>query len=112
LREKHAKQTDLAHSSRNHHAAFLVSVKPLDTSSPSASPDTGRKITRHELAAHLGLSLRYIDELTRNGSLPFYKIGKSIRYDTTEVEGTLRERFHVSAKVRKQNKGGTRHAGK
>lgn len=74
----------------------------------TASPVTGRKITRHELAAHLGFSLRYIDELTHDGALPFYKIGKSVRYDLAEVEAALRERFHVQAKARKQNTKGTR----
>ncbi len=63
----------------------------------------GAKITRQELAGHLKLSLRYIDELTRKGTLPFFKIGKSIRYELTEVEAAMRERFHVRAKARKQS---------
>jgi len=56
-------------------------------------------VTRKELAAHCRLSLRTIDELTRNGSLPFFKIGKSIRYDLVETEAALRERFHVRARA-------------
>ena len=74
----------------------------------TASPSNGRKITRHELAAHLGLSLRYIDELTRDGALPVYRIGKSVRFDLNRVEAALNERFLVQAKVRKQNTKGTR----
>lgn len=66
-----------------------------------ASPVTSRKITRHELAAHLGFSLRYVDELTHKGSVPFFKIGKSVRYDLAEVEAALRKRFHVQAKTRR-----------
>jgi excisionase family DNA binding protein len=55
---------------------------------------------RKRVAAHCGLSLRTIDELTSRGALPFFKIGKSIRYDLAEVETALRERFHVQAKNR------------
>lgn len=66
------------------------------------------KITRHELAVHCGLSLRTIDELTRNGVLPVFKIGKAVRYELAEVEAALRERFHVQAKARKPASIGTR----
>jgi excisionase family DNA binding protein len=67
----------------------------------AASSHPARKITRHDLAAHVSLSLRTVDELTRKGVLPFFKIGKSIRYDLAEVEAALRERYHVRAKKRK-----------
>ena len=62
-----------------------------------------KKISRRELAVHLGLSLRTIDELTRNGVLPVFKIGKAVRYELAEVEAALRERFHIRAKARKAN---------
>ncbi|MDH4453544.1 MAG: helix-turn-helix domain-containing protein [Verrucomicrobiota bacterium] len=66
------------------------------------------KITRKQLAAYCGLSLRTIDELTRNGVLPHFKIGKSIRYDFAEVEAAFRDRFHVQPKARKVANKGTR----
>lgn len=66
-----------------------------------ASAVTGQKITRHTLAALLSFSLRYVDELTHKGTIPFFKIGKSVRYDLAEVEAALRERFHVQAKTRR-----------
>jgi hypothetical protein len=81
------------------------------TSSPlhsAASSLPAGKITRKQLAVHCGLSLRYIDELTRNGVLPFFKIGKSIRYELPEVEAAFRERFHVQPKARKPRSTGTR----
>lgn len=76
-------------------------MNPNATSHTSASSLPAGKITRKQLAVHCGLSLRYIDELTRNGVLPFFKIGKSIRYELAEVEAALRERFHVKAKAKK-----------
>lgn len=66
------------------------------------------KITRREAATHTALSLRYIDELTRNGTLPHFKIGKSIRYDIDELDAALRERFHVKSKAKKNASTGTR----
>jgi len=62
---------------------------------PTASSLPAGKITRKQLAAHCGLCVRSIDELTRAGVLGHYRIGKSVRYDLAEVEATLRERFHV-----------------
>ncbi len=59
------------------------------------------KITRSELATHCRLSLRTIDELTRNGVLPHFKIGKAVRYDLDEVEAAMRQRFHVQPKAKK-----------
>lgn len=76
----------------------------MQTNAPNtvaASSLQARKITRKEVAVHCGLSLRYIDELTRKGVLPYYKIGKSIRYDLAEIETALHERFHVRAKASK-----------
>lgn len=73
----------------------------------ASSLPTAKK-TRKETAAYCGLSLRTIDELTRNGVLPFFKIGKSIRYELPEVEAALRERYHVKPKARKPANTGTR----
>lgn len=70
----------------------------MNDSSPinsTASSLLARKITRQELAAYCGLSVRKIDELTKKGVLGRYKIGGAVRYDLAEVEATLRERFHV-----------------
>lgn len=61
----------------------------------TASSLPAGKITRKQVAAHCGLCVRIIDNLTRSGVLGHYRIGKSIRYDLVEVEATLRARFHV-----------------
>ena len=87
----------------------LVMVQEHVTT-PLASAPGAKILNRQKLAKHLSLSLRYIDELTKNGTLPFYKIGKSVRYDLSEVEATMRQRFHVQAKPRKQSNKGTQPA--
>lgn len=61
----------------------------------TASSLPAGKITRKQVAAHYGLCVRIIDNLTRSGVLGHYRIGKSVRYDLAEVEATLRARFHV-----------------
>jgi len=71
----------------------------MDAHTSSPPQATAPKLTRHQLAAHLALSLRYVDELTKRGKLPHFKIGKSIRYDLAEVEVVLRASFHVRAKA-------------
>lgn len=60
-----------------------------------------RLLTRRQQAARCGLSVRTIDDMLSKGILPFFKIGKSIRFDPTEVEEALRERFHVQPRVKR-----------
>ena len=70
----------------------------MNHSSPThstASSFPAGKITRRQLAAHCGLCVSRIDQLTRAGVLGHYRIGKSVRYDLAEVEATLRQLFHV-----------------
>ncbi|MBE7496863.1 MAG: helix-turn-helix domain-containing protein [Verrucomicrobiaceae bacterium] len=77
-------------------------VMEHDTSNlTSAAEALCTKVTRHELAQRLRLSLRYVDELTRSGVLPYFKIGRSVRYDLAECEAVFRERFYVRAKARR-----------
>ena len=55
-------------------------------------------ITRQKLAEHLDLSLRHLDKLTRDGVLPFFKLGRCVRFDVAEVEEALRNSRHVKAR--------------
>jgi excisionase family DNA binding protein len=50
------------------------------------------------MAEKLSLSLRFIDNLTRDGQIPHFKIGKSVRYDSDAVEAEIVKRFHKAAK--------------
>jgi excisionase family DNA binding protein len=58
------------------------------------------KVTRHQLAALLNLSVRSVDQLAAKGKIPYYKIGKSVRFDPVEVEAHLRQTAHVNAQSR------------
>lgn len=58
------------------------------------------KLTRHEQAKQLSVSVRTLDGLTAKGKIPYFKIGKSVRFDPIEVESHLRRTSHVNAQTR------------
>lgn len=50
-------------------------------------------VTTEELANYLGVSVRTVQRLTAAGSLPHYKVGRSVRYRSTDIERWLFDRF-------------------
>ena len=64
------------------------------------APTPSVKFTRHELAKQLSVSVRTVDSLAARGRIPFFKIGKSVRFDPVEVEAHLRQTAHVNAQSR------------
>jgi predicted DNA-binding transcriptional regulator AlpA len=84
-------------------------VAPNDTQHQMQAPSSTRVesgyLTRAEAVAHTRLSQRFLDTLTKNGTLPHFRIGKSIRYIPSEIDQALRDRFHVRAKVRRADQG-------
>lgn len=50
-----------------------------------------KMLTKKELAAKLKLSIPTIDRLMKKG-MPFFKIGKSVRFEEEEVLKWLKER--------------------
>ena len=58
------------------------------------------KATRQDVAAALNISLRTVDDLTAKGRLPFYRIGRAVRFDLAEVESYLRRTAYVAAQTR------------
>lgn len=43
-------------------------------------------------------SERWLRNQIRAGSIPYYKIGRLVRFDTSEVRAALRKNLHVEAK--------------
>jgi hypothetical protein len=59
-------------------------------------------IDRPEMAKAASVSCRTVDEWRANGIIPYFKIGKIIRFDLDSVMAVLRERYEVrSQKGRK-----------
>jgi excisionase family DNA binding protein len=58
-------------------------------------------LTRKQLALTWSLSLRTIDTLLAAGKLPHFRIGGAVRFDPTEVETVMRERYHIASQTRK-----------
>jgi hypothetical protein len=52
-------------------------------------------IRRPEMAKAANVSCRTLDEWRATGVIPYFKIGKVIRFDLDSVMAVLRERFEV-----------------
>jgi excisionase family DNA binding protein len=70
------------------HAA--VQAKPMaEPCSPAPATLYDPVMTKRQLAAHLHVSLRTIDNWQKKGYLPYYKIGKIVRFKLSDVQGAL-----------------------
>lgn len=59
-------------------------------------------LTRQGLADQTGFCLRTIDALMAAGKIPFFKVGKSIRFSWPDVEAAMKQRFEVASKAAKR----------
>jgi excisionase family DNA binding protein len=59
---------------------------------------TPRLLTRSDLAERLSVSLRTVDALLASGRLPHFRLGRSVRFASAEVDALL-ESIHVEAKI-------------
>jgi excisionase family DNA binding protein len=50
-----------------------------------------KKVTRDQLAEHLGVSVPTIDRLKRKGKIPFLKVASEVRFEVEAVEAALRQ---------------------
>jgi hypothetical protein len=50
------------------------------------------------MAKAAGVSCRTVDEWRANGIIPYFKIGKIIRFDLDSVMTVLRERYEVRSR--------------
>lgn len=44
-----------------------------------------RLCDRKEIAKRLGISVKHLQNLTQQGTIPYYRLGRSVRYDPSEV---------------------------
>jgi phage terminase Nu1 subunit (DNA packaging protein) len=72
------------------HAAMRAEGNPPET----------KLIDRHEMAQAANVSCRTLDEWRANGVIPYFKIGKIVRFDLNSVMAVLRERYEVRSQKR------------
>jgi excisionase family DNA binding protein len=60
----------------------------LKNYSPEQPPET-EYITRKQAAAFLGISLPTLNDWSKQGIIPSYRIGSRVRYKKAEVEASL-----------------------
>jgi excisionase family DNA binding protein len=67
------------------------------TTTPAAAivPGAEGVLTRQELAEHLKISLRTVEEWQRRGVLPYIKVGKIVLFHWPDVVEHLRKNFRV-----------------
>jgi len=58
--------------------------------SESAAPDDSPLLDSEELAAALRVPVTWVETAAREGRIPFYRIGRYVRFRRTEVEAELR----------------------
>lgn len=56
---------------------------------PETGDQAARLLTRTETAQFLAISVRTLDRLTRAGSLPCCRVGRSVRYRWRDVKKWL-----------------------
>ena len=63
----------------------------------SEKPEEGFEpfITKPVVAERMDVEIRTVTRLMRRGVLRYYKVGPMVRFKWSEVEGDLREHFHV-----------------
>ena len=52
--------------------------------------NSGRLITKSELCEYLNVSLGMIDNLMKDGKVKYVKIGKSVRFEQSEIDRLLK----------------------
>jgi hypothetical protein len=75
-----------------HHASLGVEGKP-----PEAEV---KLIDRPQMAKAASISCRTLDEWRANGLIPYFKIGRIVRFDLESVMSALRERYEVRSRKR------------
>jgi excisionase family DNA binding protein len=69
---------------------------PLDVAPAAAVvADADGVLTREEIAEHLKISLRTVEEWQRKGIIPFIKVGKIVLFHWPDVVEHLRKNFRV-----------------
>ena len=74
---------------RSEFEEFIVSTCKRLLVQPTPQPEEVELKTRKETAKKLGVSLVTLNEYTKNGIIPAYRIGSRVRYKSTDVEMAL-----------------------
>lgn len=67
-------------------------MQPSETIKPQIFSQGETLVTKEQLAKRLALSQSYINLLMVEDGLPYFKIGRSVRYQTSEVLAWLKKR--------------------
>jgi len=57
-------------------------------------------LTKAQVAAYAQCTARCVDNWMKRGFLPYFKIGRSVRFKLTDVQTSLDEHFRVARRER------------
>jgi excisionase family DNA binding protein len=60
---------------------------------------SGRFLKKHQVAEWLQVTTRTVDDYMKRGLLPFYKLGRTVRFNQQDVETVLRRTCLVGRRV-------------
>jgi len=70
-------------------ACLYIRDQEQPKQAPAALPAPDEYLTRQQAADKLMISLPTLNELTKGGKLPGYRIGNRLRYKATEIQQAL-----------------------
>jgi excisionase family DNA binding protein len=60
----------------------------------------------HQLTAEINISYRTLDEWKKRGVIPFFKVGRWVRFDLAKVRAALDQHYEVKSKAKSKTVAG------
>jgi excisionase family DNA binding protein len=73
-----------------------TSVKGLDHNSTQGEPVPQRLLTKAQVASFVQCTTRCVDNWMKRGYLPYYKIGRCVRFRQADIEAHLKDHHRIT----------------
>ena len=87
------RQTNQSDSAGKNPGGTVPAAAPAE--SPAAAPALEVYINKRELARRTQMRPRTIDDWMKRGLVPYYKVGRSVRFKWSEIEACLAQTCRV-----------------
>jgi len=71
-----------------------LSYRKIDSSSKEGGAQVKKLLTPDEVCRILRIKKKHLYELTSERRIPYYKVGRFLRFDNARIQEWLRKRFH------------------
>lgn len=97
---KHSGKLDLSSLPEDVRAQLLFALDALARGEQVAAVASGKPLTTTEAANLLGMSRTHLSRLCKEGRVPSFPVGNSLRIESETVMTILRERGHIRIEAR------------